>query len=157
MRRGVYRYLLMILVLAGVGAVASALVARRGVAAPRGQSGAGAQASAVNRARFTKALLGSLRGRGFEVREGYMKLWEKRDCDRYNYPILRTCYGNNPVSPYVLAVVKSWKDEFVDPATVNAYVKTGRGYSVSHRFDPREAIVISGKLPPPGRYMGLQS
>ncbi len=155
MRRAFHRYSLIAVAL--LGGLVSTLLASGSVAASPGQRGASAQASAVNRARFTNALVGNLRGRGLEIGQGYMKLWERQDCERYNYPILRTCYGNNPVSPYVLAVVQSWKDEFVDPAAVNAYVKTRPGYSVSHRFDPREAIVIFGKLPPPGRYMGLQS
>lgn len=72
-----------------------------------------------------------------------------------------TCYANNPASPYVTAIVKSWKHEFVDPATVNAWGKTRPGYSTSYRLDPREAIVVYGKMPPParymGRYMGLES
>lgn len=94
---------------------------------------------------------------GFEVERGYPMLYTQEDCDRYSFPIMQNCYGNNPTSPYVVPVVKSWDDEFVDPATVNAFGKTRQGYSATYRLDPREAIVLLGELPPPGRYMGLQS
>jgi hypothetical protein len=157
MMRGFRMCVLLTVALLGVGGLALTLLAHGGVAGPRGKHTAGTPASAVNRGRLTDALLGDLRRGGFEVTQGYPKLWTQQDCDRYGYPIMRNCYANNPAAPYVLAVVKSWKDEFVDPATVNAYGKTRRGYSVTHRFDPREAVVVFGKMPPPGRYMGLQS
>jgi len=45
----------------------------------------------------------------------------------------------------------------MDPALVNAFVETDPGETVTYRLDPREAIVIYGQMPPPGRYMGLQT
>ena len=98
-----------------------------------------------------------LRQRAFEVSQGYAKLWAQQDCERYTFPIMRTCYGHNPGNPYVVPIVKSWKDEFVDPAMVNALGKTRRGYSATHRLDPREAIIVFGKMPSPARCMGLQT
>jgi hypothetical protein len=53
--------------------------------------------------------------------------------------------------------VKSWPDEYVDPALVNAFVETDPGYNATYRLDQREALVIYGQMPPPGRYMGLQT
>ena len=97
-----------------------------------------------------------LAARGYEVTQGYPMLWTEEDCDRYTSPILEFC-GNDPDSPYVILAVKSWPDEFVDPATVNAFGKTRRGYSATYRLDPREAIIVLGELPPPGKYTGLQS
>jgi hypothetical protein len=105
----------------------------------------------------TRAVTRDLTAIGYEVAPGYPMLYTQRECDRYSFPILQNCYGNNPASPYVIPVVKSWADEFVDPATVNALGKTRRGYSATYRLDPREAIVVFAQLPPPGRYMGLQS
>jgi hypothetical protein len=96
-------------------------------------------------------------GKNYEVAQGYAKLYTKEDCDKYSFPVMKNCFGNNPAAPYVLAVVPSWPDEFVDPATQNAFGKTDDGYSVSYRFDPQEAILVFGVLPPPSRYMGLQS
>jgi hypothetical protein len=84
-------------------------------------------------------------------------LWTQEDCDRYTFPIMQNCYGNDPDAPYVILVVKSWPEEFVDPAMVNMLGKTRRGYSATYRLDPREAIVVLAELPPPGRYVGLQS
>ncbi len=40
---------------------------------------------------------------------------------------------------------------------MDAFVETDPGYSVTYRLDPREAVVIYGQMPPPGRYMGLQT
>lgn len=105
---------------------------------------------------FTKALVGDLQRR-YQVTRGYPKLYTPEECEPYSYPVMKSCFGNNPAAPYVVPVVKSWPDEYVDPATVNAFGKTRAGYSVSHRWDRREAIVVYGKLPPPGRYMGVQS
>lgn len=98
-----------------------------------------------------------LAAKGYQVERGYPMLVTQRDCDQYTFPIMLNCFANNPASPYVVPVVKSWEDEFVDPATVNAFGKTRRGYSATYRLDPREAIVLFAELPPPGRYTGLQT
>jgi hypothetical protein len=98
-----------------------------------------------------------LTAQGYEVTQGYPMLYTQQDCDGYSYPIILNCLGNNPASPYVFPVVKSWPEEFVDPATVNAFGRTRQGYSATYRLDPREAIIVLGELPPPGRYIGLQS
>lgn len=108
-------------------------------------------------AEFTKGLTRDLTKRNFRVGRGYPMLWTQQGCDRYTYPIMGSCFANNPAAPYVLAIMKSWRGEFVDPATVNAFGKTRPGYSATYRLDPREAIVVFGKMPPPARYMGLQS
>jgi hypothetical protein len=106
---------------------------------------------------FTKTLIDNLTARGFQVTQGCAELYTQQDCIDHTYPAFKNCFGNNPAAPYVLPVLKSWPDEYVDPATVNAWVKTDPGYIVTYRFDPRDAIVIYGKMPPPGRYMGLQT
>jgi hypothetical protein len=94
---------------------------------------------------------------GYRVEGGYPMLYTQDNCDRYSFPIMLNCFGNNPASPYVIPVVKSWEEEFVDPAVVNALGRTRRGYSATYRLDPREAIIVFAELPPSGRYMGLQS
>jgi hypothetical protein len=106
---------------------------------------------------FTEALIGDLEQSGFQVRQGYPKLYTLQDCIDHSYPTLKNCFQANPAAPYVIPVVKLWKDEYVDPATVNAFVETYPGYSATYRLRPREAIVIYGQMPPPGRYMGLQT
>jgi hypothetical protein len=98
-----------------------------------------------------------LAARGYLVERGYPMLVTQQECDRYTFPVMANCFGNNPASPYVVLVAKSWDDEFVDPATVNAFGRTRRGYSATYRLDPREAIVVLEELPPPGRYTGLQT
>lgn len=70
---------------------------------------------------------------------------------------MANCFGNNPAAPYVVPMVQSWPEEFVDPATANALGRTRPGYSSTYRLDPREAIVVLGELPPQARYFGLQS
>ena len=105
---------------------------------------------------FTEALISKLRSNGMEVSEGYPTLYTQADC-AYSYPVYHNCFGNNPAAPYVLPVVKSWPDEYVDPAMDNSMVSTPPGYSATYRLDPREAIIVFGRMPPPARYMGLQT
>ena len=57
----------------------------------------------------------------------------------------------------MVPVVPYWSDEFVDPATRGAFGKTEPRYGATYRFDPNEAILIFGYLPPEAAYFGLQS
>ena len=93
---------------------------------------------------------------GFEVAHGYFQLWRIEDCPK-SFEVMGTCYFNNPTAPYVMAVVPYWPNEFVDPATQGAFGATAPGYGTTFRFDPNEAIVIFGVLPPKAAYLGLQS
>jgi hypothetical protein len=103
-----------------------------------------------------RRLANGLKQQGYQVARGYFKLYTQADCPS-SYSVLRSCLGNNPAAPYILPVVPSWPDEWVDPATVGMVGPTAEGYSASYRLDPREAIVIVGELPPPARYFGLQT
>ncbi|MRR53430.1 MAG: hypothetical protein EG822_02820 [Deltaproteobacteria bacterium] len=106
---------------------------------------------------FTDTLIDSLKQGGFRVSQGYAKLYTQQDCYDHTYPVLKNCFGANPAAPYVLPVVQPWPEEYVDPALVNAFVETDPGYSATYRLDEREALVIYGRMPPAGRYMGLQT
>ncbi|MFF9166915.1 MULTISPECIES: hypothetical protein [unclassified Streptomyces] len=121
-----------------------------------GQYRAGAGADPAGDTIGTR-LVADLRKNGFQVSPGYPRLYTEEDCERYTYPKLHNCYANNPAAPYVVPVVKTWPGEYVDPATVNAFGPTRAGYSSTYRLDPRDALVLYGKMPPPGRYMGLQT
>ena len=101
-------------------------------------------------------LTAGLKKRGFEIRRGDFQLWTIEDCPQ-SFEVIGTCYFNNPAAPYVMAVVPHWPDEFVDPATEGAFGPTEPGYGVTFRFDPNEAIVIFGYLPPKAAYFGIQS
>jgi hypothetical protein len=102
--------------------------------------------------RLTHALL----QQGFDVSRGYFKLYQKDDCD-YSYAIMGSCYGNNPAAPYILPVLPTWPDEYLDSRLNGLFGPTQDGYSTTFRLDPREAIVILGQLPPPAKYFGLQT
>ena len=106
--------------------------------------------------RLTKRLVNEFRGR-YQVALGYPTLWTVRDCKRYTIPKWGTCFANNAAAPYILPIVPTWPGEYVDPTMRNLFLPTGRGYSATHRVDRREAIVIFGVMPPPARYMGVQS
>ncbi len=93
---------------------------------------------------------------GFEVERGYFKLYTKDDCV-YSYPVMKSCYGNNPAAPYIIPVAPYWEDEWVDPATESAFGPTGDGYSATYRLDHSEALVIFGVLPPEAAYFGMQT
>ncbi len=103
-----------------------------------------------------RSLTKRLEQQGYEVANGYFKLYTQADCP-YTYEVLHSCLGNNPAAPYVVPIVPSWPDEWVDPATAGIAGPTVAGYNAAYRLDPREAIVIYGKLPPPARYFGLQT
>lgn len=102
-----------------------------------------------------------LHTQGYEVLRGYFKLYTNADCD-LSYWVMHTCYANNPAAPYVLPIVPPWPGqrgpgEWVDPATKGAFGKTLYGYNASHRFDPREALIILAQMPPPASYFGQQT
>ncbi len=97
-----------------------------------------------------------LEKRGFEVGRGSFLLWGIDQCPE-SYELMGTCYFNNPTAPYVFLDVPYWEDEFVDPATADAFGDTGDDSGPVFRFDPNEAIVVFGYLPPEAAYFGLQS
>lgn len=97
-----------------------------------------------------------LGSQGLEVSRGYFKLWTIDDCE---YTALRMglCFGNNPAAPYVITTLPAWPDEFVDPWLSNLWGPSRKGFHDVYRFDPREAIVVLGQLPPPGAYFSEQT
>jgi hypothetical protein len=101
-------------------------------------------------------LTADITAQGYEVTRGYFKLYTVDDCT-YSYAQMGTCYGNNPAAPYIMFGVQPWPEEFVDSATNVAFGQYYPGYSSTFRFDPREAIVILGLMPPPAAYFGLQT
>ena len=104
----------------------------------------------------TDLFMAHLEQRGFEVAEGYFQLWGIEQCPEA-YALMGTCYFNNPAAPYVFPAVPHWPEEFVDPATQGAFGGVEPGYGTVFRFDPNEAIVIFGFLPPEAAYFGIQS
>ena len=150
----------LLLVAVLLGGLALAPPAQSRAAMPKGQQQTSSQGSLAEPAttdEFTEMLVADLTESGFQVSQGKPMLYTLQDCIDYTYPSLKNCFQANPAAPYVVPVVKSWPDEYVDPATVNAFVETDPGFSATYRLDPREAIVIYGQMPPPGRYMGLQT
>ncbi len=127
-----------------------------GVAAARGHHPASSQVSVAEPISdlFTEALIGDLKQNGFQVSEGYPMLYEDA-CANYTYPALQSCFGNNPVAPYVIPVVKAWPNESVGPTPVDAFGEVRPGYIPTFRLDPRDAVVIYGQMPPPGKYMSV--
>lgn len=100
-------------------------------------------------------LMHDLKKQGFEVSRGYFKLYTAKDCD-YTFPKMGSCYGNNPAAPYVTFAVPPWPGEFVNDKS-NLWGPSPEGYNDIYRLDPREAIVILGRLPPPAAYFGEQT
>jgi hypothetical protein len=146
-------------VVLGVGGLASALPAQGSAVAPRSQQQASTSTNVVeaDRAALTKALTTDLTKNGFQVNPGYPMLWPVDVCRSYLYPKLRNCLGNNPASPYLMLVVKAWPNEYVGPTPVDAFGPVKEGYVPTYRLDPRDAIVMYGEMPPPGKFMSLQT
>ena len=97
-----------------------------------------------------------LEARGYEVVRGYMQLFTMDDCA---LAVAKTgqCFGNNPTGPYVFPVVPAWSEEYIDPTTLNVFGENADGYLTIRRFDPREATLVFGVMPPSARYFGLQT
>ena len=127
-------------------------------AAAEPNHGAGSQAAVPKPAtgNFEQRFIRELRSNGMEVSVGYPRVYTQADC-AFSYPVFHNCFGNNPAAPYVMPVVESWPDEYVDPAMKNGFGRTRPGYSATYRLDPREAIILFGRMPPRARYMGLQT
>lgn len=92
--------------------------------------------------------------KGFAVARGYWTLWGVDDC-KYPIQTVGYCYGNNPTAPYVLAVVPTWRDEYVEQKFHHLLNQPRRDMSSIYRLDPREALVIVAQLPPAARYFGI--
>lgn len=161
MSKAVHRvYALLVEGLLISGAVMSAVLTQSNAAVAGGRHRAGSVAPAAvpTPDPFTQTLIDNLKQSGFKVSQGYAKPYNfDPNCLQNTYPVYGNCFLGNPAAPYVIPVVKSWPDEYVDPATANGFVDTDPGYSATYRLKPREAIVIYGQMPPPGRYMGLQT
>jgi len=143
---------LMTAVLAGIVLFA----ASPAVATPDHETGSQAALPKPGTGNFVQRFIRELRGNGLEVSVGYPRLYTQADCPD-SYEAFHNCFGNNPASPYVMPIVQSWQEEYVDPATENGFGRTRPGYSATYRLDPREAIILFGRMPPPARYLGLQT
>ena len=117
---------------------------------------AGAAASARPRttlSSFTNALVRKLSAH-YEVATGYPELYTNAYCTD-TFADLDNCLANNPAAPYILPIVPTWPNEYSDPALANVFGPSRPGTSGIYRLDPREALVVFGTMPPPGRYMSL--
>lgn len=101
-------------------------------------------------------LQAELKARGYEVARGSFKLFTIDDC-QYTIEVIGNCLGDNPAAPYVIAGVPLWPDEFVDESLRNLIGPLPNNEWATYRFDKREAVLVFGLLPPPGRYFGLQT
>jgi hypothetical protein len=106
---------------------------------------------------ITEVLINSMQSDGFQVSQGYAQLYSLPQCIRYTYPAFKNCFLANPAAPYVVPVLRAWPDEYIDPGEVDSILDTEPGFTTMFRLDPTEAILIYGRMPPPGRYMGLQT
>jgi len=97
-----------------------------------------------------------LKARGYEVARGSFKLFTIDDC-QYTIAVIGNCLGDNPAAPYAIAGVPLWPDEFVDESLRNLIGPLPNDAWATYRFDKREAVLVFGLLPPPGKYFGLQT
>ena len=142
--------------LAGIAATAAPGGTQPTAGTPRHTVSSQAAVPKPGTGNFVQQFIRELRSNDLEVSVGYPRVYTQADC-AYSYQVFHNCFGNNPAAPYVMPVVKSWPDEYVDPAMKNGFGRTRPGYSVTYRLDPREAIILFGRMPPRARYMGLQT
>lgn len=106
-------------------------------------------------AQKVKNLRADLTAKGYEIAQGDFHLFTIEDC-KYAIQSIGNCLGNNPTAPYVIPSVPLWPDEFADEHMKDLLGPLPANNGWTHRLDEREAIVILGLLPPPGRYFGIQ-
>lgn len=107
--------------------------------------------------RTTYRVVEALESQGFEVSRGYFRLYTLDDC-KVSFSVMQSCYGNNPAAPYVTFAVLPWEgEEYLDPATRDAMGYLAAGYTGTFRFDPKEAILVFGRMPPPAAYFSLKT
>ena len=147
---------LLALVLAGTVAFAAPAAGQPAQARPGQPVSSQAAMPKPGTGHFVQRFTRELRSNGLEVSVGYPRLYTQADCAD-SYTVFRNCFGNNPASPYLMPIVKPWPEEYVDPAMKDGFGKTRPGYSATYRLDPREAIIVFGRMPPPAKYMGLQT
>ncbi|MFW5879113.1 MAG: hypothetical protein ACOCVR_04760, partial [Myxococcota bacterium] len=105
---------------------------------------------------IAERLQADLQARGYRVARGSATLFTIDDC-RYAIEAAGNCYGNNPTAPYVLLAVPLWEDEFVDEAMDDAFGPTPGDTWNTFRLDENEALVVLARMPPNGRYYGIQT
>lgn len=103
-----------------------------------------------------QALQNNLQAKGYEVARGFCNLFTIDDC-KYAIASLGHCLGNNPAAPYLFPSVPLWSDEFADPLMKDTFGPLPGNTSATYRLDKRDAVVILGLLPPPGKYFGIQT
>lgn len=139
----------------GLAGLASALPTDARTAEPGGPHRVSASATTADQ--LTTTLVGDLEASGFQVSPGYPMLWAPGACETNLFPALENCFGNNPVSPYVIPVFKAWPEEQVGPTPPNVFGDVLPGYTPFYRLTQRDAMVFFGKMPPAGKFMGLQA
>ncbi len=103
-----------------------------------------------------QSLQADLMARGYEVARGQWHLFDIPDC-RFAIATMGFCMGNNPAAPYVIPTVPHWETEFSDEHMRDLLGPTAAGDWWTYRLDEREALVVIGRLPPPGAYFSLMT
>jgi hypothetical protein len=141
-----------------VGSASAGYAQSQGPGAQPGSPAATQQARTLQGAsqRTAARLQGTLAASGYEVALGGTKLFTIDDC-QFTVQTIGNCMGPNPAAPYVIPVVPPWSDEYVDPAMKNLLGPLPRQTQGTFRMGSREALLVVGWLPPPGKYFGIQT
>lgn len=142
-----------------VASVSAAYAQGRGPGAERGPAPAAREHKKEHKLllqQTAKRLHARLGPRGYEVALGGTTLFTIDDCN-YTVATIGNCMGPNPAAPYVIPVVPPWPDEYVDASMTNLLGPLPRQARGTYRLGNREAVLVLGWLPPPGKYFGIQS
>lgn len=91
----------------------------------------------------------SLGAAGYDVRDGAFSWFSVQDCIDLS---MKSCYGNNPSSPYGLVRLPPLPDQPAGVGPPNWYPD---GDPPMWRLRPDEAIILVGKTPPEADYYGF--
>lgn len=96
---------------------------------------------------------------GFIVQKGKFKVADL--FAMYDAGLVPSCFGNNPSSPYLVALVPlgpgQTAETVPDPVTDYPLVPEDKGLFMEYNLRSDEAIVLVGKTPPEVKYFGLRS
>ncbi|MDD1718470.1 MAG: PEGA domain-containing protein [Methanoregulaceae archaeon] len=98
----------------------------------------------------------ALKRSGFTVQEGKLERFDL--IEMYNRGIIKSCYGNNPVNPYMVYKIPSFPGLSRGGRITDSPVNPGnKGLWIDYFMNPDEAIVFVGQTPPEVNYFSYRS
>lgn len=97
----------------------------------------------------------------FDIVEGTVRVFDSSQCKDAESPLMMsygTCFGDNPITPYVMPYFPSAPTEYIDPAYGDVFMADeGTPARSTYRLGLNEAVVTLMDMPPEAAYFGYQT